>query len=300
VPMSGHQRGGGFGIAGREGEGEKEAEHNTVVPGYFETIGTPLLRGRDFSAADVLGAPLVVLVNRALAEKEWPNQNAVGQHIVRDRNGPPFEVIGIVETSRFYAVDEPPLAMFFFPLAQRSESSMAVLVKTGLDRITLASTLTRELHALDPRLTLSPLRAINDYTHEQLSTVEASARLTSAIGMLAFVLSALGVFSVVSYNVAQRRREIAVRLALGASGASILLLLVRAGVVLTAAGLAAGALLARLGVARVSAALEQLRPLETHVLLAAVALLGFCALAACVVPATRSLRVDVRKMLGPE
>jgi ABC-type antimicrobial peptide transport system permease subunit len=209
-------------------------------------------------------------------------------------------VIGIVENSRFYAVDEPPLAMFFFPLAQRSESSMAVLVKTGLDRITLASTLTRELHALDARLTLSPLRAINDYTNEQLSTVEASTRLTSAIGMLAFVLAALGVFSVVSYNVAQRRREIAVRLALGASGASILLLLVRAGVVLTSAGLAAGALLGRLGVARVAEALDQLRPLETRVLFVAVALLGFCALAACVVPATRSLRVDVRKMLGPE
>ena len=246
------------------------------------------------------GAPQVVLVNRALAEREWPNQNAVGKQILREPKGPPFEVIGVVENARFYAVDEPPLAMYFFPLAQRAESSMSVLVRSALDRVTLASALTRELHALDARLTLSPLRAISDYTEDQLSSVQASARLTSVIGTLAFVLAALGVFSVVSYNVAQRRREIALRLALGANGSSILLLLARAGVVLTAAGLVIGAVLARFGVTRITATLDQMRPLELRVLLLAVGVLGFSALSACVIPAARALRVDVRRMLGPE
>jgi ABC-type antimicrobial peptide transport system permease subunit len=177
---------------------------------------------------------------------------------------------------------------------------MSVVLRTALDRVTLATALTRELHTIDARLTLSPLRAISDYTEDQLSSVQASARLTSVIGILAFVLAALGVFSVVSYNVAQRRREIAVRLALGASGASILLLLARAGVALTAAGLTIGAVLARFGVTRITSTLDQMRPLETRVLLFAVGVLGFSAISACVVPAVRALRVDVRRMLGPE
>jgi putative ABC transport system permease protein len=190
--------------------------------------------------------------------------------------------------------------MFFFPLGQRPESTLAVLVRSRMDRVALASTLARQLDALEPGLTLSPVRAIDDFTEAQMSTVKASARLTSAIGLLAFVLAALGVFSVVSYNVTQRKREIAVRLALGASGSSILLLLARPGAMLTMTGLAVGAVVARSGAARITAALDQMRPLQLRVLLIAIAVLGASALVACVIPAARSLRVDVRRMLGPE
>ncbi len=300
VPMSGHQRGGGFGIAGRESEGVKEAEHNTVVPGFFTTVGTPLLRGRDFGVADARGAPPVIIVNRALAEREWPNQDPIGHRILREPNGPTFEIVGVVENARYYAVDEPPVAMFFFPFEQRGESAASVLVRTRMDRVALASALARELGAIDPRVTLSRIRAIEDYTDDQLTSVRASARLTSIIGVLAFVLAALGVFSVVSYNIAQRRREIAVRLALGATGSSILLLLVRPGLVLTVVGLGAGSLAARVSAVRITAALNQMRPLDLKVLMAAVGVLGLSALAACLIPAARSLRVDVRRMLGPE
>jgi predicted permease len=272
---------------------EPVADVRMITPGLFQTMGIPILAGRDFGPQDVAGRPGVVIVNRALAQEFWPGESAIGRRIVmewgRNREA---EVVGVVGDVRLRSMDTAARATLYWPQEQLPNSFMTLMVRTSVPPRSLASAVRGEIAALDRELPPGDLRTLAEIVEGSLERQRFLLRLLGAFGALALLLAAVGVYGVVSYSVVERIPEVGVRLAVGASPGDIVRLVLRDGLALGVVGVTIGLALAAAGSGLLESLLFEVAPRDP-VSLAAVALLLLAATAAAAwLPARRASRID--------
>lgn len=212
---------------------------NHVSRGHFRTLGIPLMQGRDFNAQDVARAPRVVIINETTARRFWPGERAVGKRF--RLGGESATIVGVARDSKYESITEEPKAMVYVPIAQaRGLFEATLLVKASGDSRTAAG-LARSLIAdLDPNLVVTNLNTLDDRLGLALLPNRAAAATSGILGLIALGLGAIGTYSVMAFLVAQRRREIGIRLALGALPRAVVGMITGQGLRSAAAGLAVG------------------------------------------------------------
>jgi predicted permease len=269
-----------------------------VAPDYFAAIGTPLKQGRAFTEAEAGQEASLAIVNEALAQKLWPGENAVGR-ILYSIEDPSTQVVGVVANShyeRLGAADEPGIYFLARPLARKSATSktprsMAVVVRTEGDPRASIAAVREAVRALDPKL-WPVIRVLEDGLGEQLKASRVGAWLAAALGSIAVVITAIGLYGVIAYTTSQRTREIGVRMALGAQPADVLRLVMGQGWRLVMIGIGLGLLgafaLSRL-LAKFLYGLSALDPIAFGGVATALAIV---AMLACYLPARRAMKVN--------
>jgi putative ABC transport system permease protein len=262
-----------------------------VSPGYFRAMGIPLLRGRDFTAADDPRAPAVVIVSRSTARKFWGETDPIGGVIHVVGNGKEFTVVGVVGDVRHAALNQESLAMYYSSGARLLPLMDVVVAVRGAPESVLAS-VRQKVRELDPSLGLANVRSMDQWVSSAAAQPRLSAALLGIFAAAALVIAAIGIYGVLAYSVAQRTRELGVRIALGAQPGDVVRLVLREGMAVCLAGVGAG-LAGALLLSRVLAALVfgvSLHDPSTFLL--ATSALALVALAACLIPARRAARVD--------
>ncbi len=283
-------------------KGHTHIEYTTVTPDYFEALGIRVLSGRVFTPRDDSAAPRVMVINQAMASRLWPGQDPVGQHVRLDTAGPPVQVIGVVGTVTTFLVGEHPAPMLYLPFDQDYESDMTLHFSVNGDPNALVQPVRSLVASLDPNIAPYAVTSMATHLRDGIAfiPVRLAATIATGIGLAGLVLAVIGLYGVVAYSVAQRRREIGIRMAVGATSRDILLAVLREGMLVTAAGLAIGSLLA-LATTRVLSGLlidvSAQDPLTFVVL--AVALTAVTA-TACWIPAWRAARIAPARVIRSE
>ena len=287
------------GWSGEGPEGRLGVDFNQVTPGYFETLGIPVLQGRGIQESDGRDAPRVAVVSRGFAAQAWPGEDPVGRTFglgVRTEEGTveslPWEVVGVVEDTRNQMVTETPAPFVYFPLAQRWTAGTQVVVRTDAPRAEVVPAFRATLLEADPNLSLSAFSTLERYTSVGILPQRIAAWLTGVLGLLALVLSGLGIYGVISYSVGRRQREIGIRMAMGADRGEVARRFVLSGLKLALPGILIGGA-AALGVARVlQSLLLDLSPWDPVALGSVAGLLTAMVLLASWIPARRAAGVD--------
>jgi predicted permease len=275
-----------------------EVNSSSVAPGYFETLGVPLLRGRAFNEQDREGSPGVAIINEAFARRYWPGQEPIGKRIQMGvaRSGanesPYLEVVGVVKDGKYVTLGEEATPFFYLNLAQLYQSSPTLIVRTRGNPSDYLAAVRGEVAALDKSLPLYDVKTMRQHLGLALLPARLAGNVLGVFGLVALVMAAAGIYGVMAYSVAQRTREIGVRMALGASAGAVLRLVTKQGMKLTLVGIVIG-LAASLALTRLMKSLlfgvSATDPL-TFVVVAL--LLIVVALLACYVPARRAAKVD--------
>jgi len=276
------------------------AAWNVVEPGYFSTLRIPLRQGRAFTEADGTDAAKVVIVNESFAKKWWPNGGALGKRVKQGfpKDQTPFrEIVGIVGDVHQQSLDVPARPEVFIPWAQNGMSSMTLLVRVPGSPRSIEKAAVAAVHAVDPEQSVSGIMPLSDYLAVSVASRRFTTLLLAFFGALALVLASVGIYGVVAFGVAERRREIGIRTALGARPSDVLALVVRGALRLAAVGMLVGAV-AALGLARfLSSLLFGIGPSDPATFGGVAVLLAAVVLAACVIPARSALRVDPNSVL---
>jgi predicted permease len=263
---------------------------NRVSAGYFRTMGTRLVAGREFDATDRAGGLAVVVVNQAFVDRYWRGLDPIGRHV--GIGGATNTVVGVVATGLYHSLDEPPTPFVFFPISQVYAGGVALVVRTAVPALDLVDPVRRQFAAVDPAVPFLDPQTLEEFTGAAVFVQRAVAWLLAAFGGLALMLAAMGIYGVMAHGVAQRTREIGIRGALGAGRREITTLILGQGARMTALGLGIGAA-AALGVAQLLRhQLLGVQPTDPVTLASIAVLLGAVALAASYLPARRAAAVD--------
>lgn len=266
---------------------------NTIDLGFFATVGIPLTRGRDFIGADRDGALPVAIVNETLAARYWPNQDPIGKRVRFTGEDMTRQVVGVARTANYASVGEMPQLCVYLPLAQNFTEGVVLYVRTAAaDPAPILGTVQREMRSLDPQIQARDARTIRLVLSQAMFGATIGAGMLSVFGLLALGLASLGLYGVMAYSVSGRRREIGVRLALGASHTGVMRLVLREGMTLVAFGIITGLVASLLVGSAISRMLYGISPFDP--LSATVASLVLCLVAAlaCYLPARRASRLD--------
>ncbi len=233
-------------VPGGDAEEAGTAYINSIDPAYFRTLGIPLLAGRDLTEADGPQAPVVVIVSETAARRWWPGQDPLGRRLGLDGPGGPFlEVIGVAADARYDEATEEPRPFLYAPLAQTAFVSRTVLLaRMAADPAPLLPVLRDEIRRLDPNLPVFEATTLAGLVARRLDKERGLGSLLTALGILGLALAAIGLYGVTAQLVAHRRREIGLRMALGADRGRVLALLVRDGLRLALVGAGLGSVLA--------------------------------------------------------
>ena len=299
APFNGNNYSTDFSVVGqpepRLGE-EPTAEYASVSPDYFKTLKIQLIRGRTFDAEDRVGKTPVVIIDEKLANRCFPGQDPIGKQLSEDAhkaNSVKYTIVGMVRTVRHDDLaSEPKLAELYFPVSQRPELLMTVLLRAKGDPQGVVSAVREAVQSSDPSLPVFNIRTMESQLSEELVTQRLSVVLVSLFSVLALLLAAVGLYGVLAYSIAQRTREIGIRIALGAESGSILNLVVRQGLMIVGIGLAAGILGSVILTHLIQSLLYGVSGTDPIALLTAIGVLGLAAFLACVVPAWRAIRID--------
>jgi len=290
VPLQGGSYGNNIGVVG---QADFNIRYNIVTPTLLDTLGIPLLLGRRFTEADNAAAPRVAIINETLARHVWPNENPVGKVFVwKDRVNQPIEVIGVARDIKHSDLFRDPPRFAWFPLAQKYDGGMTLHLRTATPPEQLLPALRQELHALDAKLPIYNVKTLEQYRREALFEKRLQAALIGGFGLLALALACLGLYGVLSFSVAERTREIGVRMALGANRSDVVRLIVRQGFRLIAIGIGLGLAGAFAATRVLQSLLYGVSATDAFTFTAVTLLLAAVALAACWIPARRAAKVD--------
>lgn len=274
---------------------------NAVSPEYFATVGTRIMRGRGITAEDRVGAPGAMVVSAAMAKRLWPNANAIGQCVkVGSDSNPCIYVVGIAEDIKGYQLQDDPGYNYYLATAQFGPASGGIVIRTRGNSRHFAETLRRRLQGEMPGESYVSVLPFRDVMGEQMRSWQLSASLFVMFGMLSLVLAALGLFSVVAYNVAQRTHEFGVRVALGAQARDVARLMIGQGLRVSGAGLAIGVVCALWAGRFIKPLLFEESPRDPMVFGVVASVLLMTALLASLIPALRAARVDPVRALRAE
>ena len=262
---------------------------NAVDPGYFQTLGTHILEGRDFTAADGPTGAGVVLINRTMAGRFWPGADPVGRHIIAE--GRDCQIVGVVEDAKISRIHEPPQPYMYFPFAQAPGSEATLIVEAVGDARTVAPMIRSEIRKMAPKVPIG-VSTVHEVMDGALWGDRMAAGFGTVLGLLAIILTTVGLYGVIAYLVNRRRKEFGVRMALGAGRRDVLRLVLGQGLRLAAIGTGVG-LVASLAVTRLmSNLLYGVRPTDPVAFAVGSGVVILVALAASYIPARRATKVD--------
>ena len=294
APLGGGGQRRGVQIEGYEPQPNEDQELNCNVVGlnYFNTMGIPLAQGRDFDARDGESSRGVVIVNEELARRYFPGQNPIGKRLRFGPDSPYREIIGVARSAKYRQLREAPLPFIYIPLAQEYSSGMTLLTRAVGDPANLAPALRHEINSLNRDVPVFAVRTMSEQIGEALATDRMIALLLGAFGGIALLLAVVGIYSVVSYAVTQRTREIGVRVALGARGTDVLKLVIGQGMKLVVIGVALGLAMSFVLTRLTASLLFEVSATDPITFALVALLLTGVALLACYVPARRATKLD--------
>lgn len=303
LPLSGSDTNGGFSIVGRTyPEGESPSSKKRIVtPGYFEALAIPLVRGRTFTESDRAGGADVVIITQALAERYWPGEDPIGQRVQFFWGpGDEQEIVGVVGDVRHDGLDQPMDGMIFRPAAQFPFPGMTAIVRASSDPLALVQAVRRELAALDSNLPILNVRTMDAVISESVGSRRTTMRLMAGFALLALILSAVGMYAVTAQSMAQRTREIGVRMAIGARGQDVVRMVLREELPVLGLGLLVGLAGAFAATRALEASLFGISARDPLTFAGASMVLIAAAIAAVLLPSVRAARSDPVRALRTE
>jgi predicted permease len=297
LPWTGYDENSSFTIEGKSFPPDQSpsGRYHFVTPGYFSTIGTPLIDGRDFDSGDTTKAPQVILINQSMARRYWPGERAVGKRITF--SGQPKEedwmtIAGVVGDVNDYPNSIEAVPAFYWPLSQRPYRTMFLAIRTDTGPLGLVESVRNEVRMLDQDLPVADVRALETIAVAAVAGQRFTLLLVGIFALTALILASIGIYGVMSYLVAQRTHEIGIRLALGAQARDVLKIVVRHGMSLAIIGAGLGLIAASALTRLMSSLLFGVMPTDPLTFIAISALLVAVALLACYLPARRATKVD--------
>ncbi|MGA2212853.1 MAG: ABC transporter permease [Bryobacteraceae bacterium] len=264
-------------------------EYNEVGPGYFATMGIPLVQGREFTRADNETAPLRAVVNEFMAAKYWRGRSPVGSRL--QVKGRWMQVVGVAKMSKYRNLAEAQKPFFYMAMRQNS-NGLNLNIRTSLSAEAMTQALVREIHALDANLAPSEVITMQEQVDRTTAVERVAVMMLGVFGGLALLLAAIGLYGVLSYMVSQRTRELGLRMALGASTSNLLGLVLSHGLALTAGGVLLGAAAALSLTRLMGNLLYNVSPRDPLAFGSAFVVMAMAALTACILPAWRAARTD--------
>ncbi len=300
LPWSGYDENTSFGIEGRQFSDDESpsAQYHFATPEYFNTLAIPLVAGRFFTDADDADAPRVIVINKSMANRYWPDEDAVGKRV--RLWGETRTIAGIVGDLKDSPGELRAKPGFFFPIAQQAQTDLVIAMRTQGDPLSMVAAMRSELAALDRDLPLSDIKTLDQVASAAVARTRFTLLLLSVFAGVALLLAAIGIYGVMSYAVTQRTHEIGIRVALGAQRRDVVGMVARQGLTLALIGMAAG-LTGALVLTRVMSSLLFGVSATDPITFAAIAgLLMAVALGACFVPARRAMKLDPMAALRHE
>jgi putative ABC transport system permease protein len=278
------------------------AQNRWVSPGYFETMKLPIREGRGFTEADNERVAGVVIVDEALARRHWPDESPIGWHLMISFGGEPprdFEIVGVAGNVKHSSLNEETMAAFYAPIYQIPQSvvsflanNMSIVVRSNVNPEALKTAVRRELQAVDSEVAASSVKTMRQFLSASIASRRFNLLLLSVFAGIALLLAVAGLYAVISYTVAQRTREIGIRLTLGAQIEDVFKLIIWHGMKLTLAGAAIGLLAAVALTRSLSSLLFGVSAQDPAIFVLISLLLTGVVLVACFVPARRATKVD--------
>jgi len=277
------------------------ANRNLVTPGFFATVGIPLLKGRDFNELDTPMTPHVVVVNEAFVKHYFPGgEDPVGRSLITGMGQIQSEVVGVVGDIRATDLNTPPAPEYYLPALQRPEGFTSIMIRTEGDPSAITSTVRAALSDVDPDIPLLEPQPLTLMVAQTVADRRLAMTLLGGFAGLALVLASIGVYSVMAFVVSQRTAEIGIRMALGATPQSVLRMVLGQGVRLAAIGIAIGVAVALAVTRLMQRALFEVQPHDPAIYLGLAALILAVACVACWIPARRATRIDPIEALRAE
>jgi putative ABC transport system permease protein len=300
LPFIGDDGRAGFRIEGRTGQSPfpVRARPRFISPGYFATLGIPLVRGRTFTDRDAMGAPDVVIINAAAARRYWPDEDPLGRRIDISVAAVPrwFQIVGVVGDVKHAGLEQDTDPEAYMPYGQApftgNARRLAIVVRTGAPLSTMAPMLKSTVVELDRNQPIGTVSAMEDLISASVAPRRLNLWLVGAFAVVALVLTAAGLYGVMSYLVAQRTREIGVRMALGASRANVLGLMLRQAGTMMVLGIGLGVIGALALTRALASLLFGVTANDPAVYAGVSLLLALVALLAVAVPSSRATRID--------
>jgi predicted permease len=288
--------------------------YQRVMSGFFETMGIPILQGRGFQATDAASRGMVAVVNETLARTYWNGRNPIGERLrpySADGGSPWFTVVGVAKDVKQSGVDQPPGTQVYLLVDQLATDSptawvaisppaMQIVVRTTLPPATLAPAIAQVAREIDPSMPVAHLREMDEVFAESIQRPRLLAQMLAAFSALALLLAAVGAYGLLAYMVAERRREIGIRMALGAAQSRVLMDTVREGLQLTLLGVSAGTVAAVFLNRLIASLLFGVGPADMATFAVAIPMIALIACVACSLPAWRASRLDPNVVLRSE
>jgi len=281
-------------VEGHDVQGEHSTvERSSVSPDYFHLLGIPLMRGRLFNESDYDNTPPVAVINQAMAQTYWPNEDALGKRFKAVKAGSPWiTVVGVIANARTQSLAQAEVPQAYLDLYQTGAKRLAILLRGHFHTAAIADEVREQVQSLDPTLPVYGAQTLDETVSASLSQRRFSMELVGLFALTALLLAGLGIYGVISYLVSERTHEIGIRLALGAQRRNILHIVLRHGLGLAIAGAAVGLVCALIVSRLMASLLYGVRPTDPLTFAGVAFLFIGVALVACYVPARRAMKVD--------
>lgn len=296
LPLDAYSNGARLTVEGAMPRYENErisVSYSIVGHDYFQAMNTPIVEGRGFTEHDDQTAPLVVVVNETLAQRFWPNESPIGKRVQLGSAKTPYrEVAGVAKDGKYFLLGEPPTEYMFVPHSQNYDGKMTLIARTSGQPENLAEAMHQEVASLDSELPVYGVKTMPKFLDRILSGPKSIAALATIFGVVALLMAAVGLYGVMSYSVAQRTREVGIRMALGAGRGAVLRLVLKEGLILVCAGIGIG-LVAAVAISRLlGSMLYGISATDAVTFVTIPFVLALVALVASYVPARRATKVD--------